>query len=326
MKNLKRLAILMCLALPSLSKAQDYSGVKYGPETRQFLDIYIAPSNCSTPVYIWSHGNGESTEDINTYIIDTLTAMGISVISWESLTAVFDSAGLVTAWDDANLMYTWLKANASTYNIDTTNLIIGGASRGTVVSWKIAHSADPNIRGLYLKNAVPEGAWSLPTVWTPLDDITVNSPPIFMAYQFPDTINGGHSPQYGMRVQAVYDSLGIGHRDSLVHSIWSSADRNVYQYLPDFALSIIDACSTVGVDAAQSDFEQIDVYPNPFSEQFNISGLSGNEQFTVLDGVGQILMYRVKYDQIDVRSLNAGIYFLSIETEYYKKNIRLIKK
>jgi len=250
MKKLKFLLMLFVLTLSTGTSllAQPDTTIFYGPESRQYLDIYMAPSDCPTPVYIWAHGNGQSTQDIDTYIPDTLNAMGISVISWESLTAVFDSADLVTAWDDANVMYAWLKANASAYNIDTSNLILGGSSRGSVVSWKLAHSADPNVQGLYFRNAVPISAWSLPTVWTPLDDITVNSPPIFMAYPFSDTTSNNHSPVYGMRVQAAYDSLGIGDRDSLVHSIRYSVDRNAYKYLPDFALSVIEICTISAVD------------------------------------------------------------------------------
>ena len=250
MKKLKFLLMLLVLTLSTGTSllAQPDTTVFYGSESRQYLDIYLAPSDCPTPVYIWSHGNTQNTLDIPTYIIDTLTALGISVISWESLTVVNGPNQLETAWEDADLMYAWLEENASAFNIDTSNLILGGSSRGTVVSWILAHSAYPNVRGLYFRNAVPISAWSYPDIWTPIDEITVNSPPIFMAYPLPDTTSNNHSPIYGMRVQAAYDSLGIGNRAFLEYNINASADPNAYKYLPDFALSVIEICpeSAVG--------------------------------------------------------------------------------
>ena len=113
--------------------SQDYSNVSYGPETRQFLDIYIAPSLCPTPVYFDAHGNGGTTNMPNS-IIDSLKNNGISIVAWESLTSVNTPSEVQTGWDDAQLMLDWVKANANTYNFDTTNLIIGGSSRGSVIS------------------------------------------------------------------------------------------------------------------------------------------------------------------------------------------------
>ena len=118
--------ILSSVLFPCVIGAQDYAKVKYGPEDRQFVDIYIAPSNCPTPVYFDAHGNGGNTNMPNS-IVDALNANGISIVAWESLTSVGTPEEVQTGWDDTALMFDWVKANADTYNFDTTNLIIGGS-------------------------------------------------------------------------------------------------------------------------------------------------------------------------------------------------------
>ena len=61
MKFLECIVLLSITLITSNLKAQDYTGVSYGTEPRQFLDIYIAPSNCPTPVYFNAHPNGGTT-------------------------------------------------------------------------------------------------------------------------------------------------------------------------------------------------------------------------------------------------------------------------
>ncbi len=265
-------------------------------------------------------------------ITDSLTKNGISVVSWESLTTISTAADIQTGWNDAELMLAWVKANAGTYNFDTTNFIIGGSSRGTILSWKEAHRADPDIKGLYMYNALPSNAWGDSTLWYPPNDVSTDSPPIFFVYNrepgsATDPIDPDiHDPNNGIAIQNRYDELGIGDRDTLIHSIGDSSNTDRYQYLQEFVLSVIDPCSTVGIATEQTDSKQMDVFPNPFSDQLHFAGMHGNEQVTLQNGVGQVLAYRVRPDQIEIHHLNSGVYFLSIESDAYKKTIRLIKK
>jgi len=84
--------------------AQDFEGVPYGPASRQFLDLYIAPSSVPTPIYFDAHGNGGTTNIPNS-IINDLKAVGISTVAWESLTSVNTPDQVQTGWDDAELMF-----------------------------------------------------------------------------------------------------------------------------------------------------------------------------------------------------------------------------
>lgn len=331
MKKLRSIAFLTLLTFSSLfSQAQDFDSVPYGTEARQFVDIYIAPSTCPTPVYFDAHFNGGTTA-MPASITNSLTSNGISVVSWESLTTIASPADIQTGWDDAALMFAWVKANAATYNFDTTNFIIGGSSRGTILSWKEAHKVDPDIKGLYMYNALPS-VFSDSAIWYPPNDVTADSPPIFFVYArepgcSTDPVDPDiHDPDNGIIIQNTYDALGIGDRDTLIHSLSDSANSDRYQYLLDFANSVLTPCWTVGIDAEEAVSNRIGVYPNPFDQEITITGLNGNEQFVLQTITGQVLMRGSAVSQMDVGNLNPGIYLLSIEAEGYVETVRLIKR
>ncbi|MEM1260666.1 MAG: hypothetical protein AAF717_22900 [Bacteroidota bacterium] len=222
-------------------------GVKYGPETQQFLDIYKAASDCPTPVYFNAHGNGGNT-DLPSTMIDDLNTEGISVISWESLTSVNTIEEVEKGWSDAELMFQWVIDNAGTYNFDVSNLIIGGSSRGSILSWIYGHVPNPNIKGLYMYNALPSSVWGMPEWWSPTDNVTSASPPIYFVYRREpgsslDPIDSDiHDPENGITIMNQYEDLGIGDRATLVHSISETDNTDRFQFLVEFALSVITTC------------------------------------------------------------------------------------
>ena len=230
-----------------LTESLVLKGVKYGADTRQFLDLYKAESSCPTPVYFDAHGNGGTTAMPST-IIDDLNALGVTVIAWESLKSVGTPDEVNTGWEDAALMFQWVINNASTYNFDTSQFIIGGSSRGSILSWKYGHSGEAKIKGLYMYNALPSTSWAFPDWWYPPSDVTSISPPIYFVYKrepgsSTDPINPDtHDPNNGIIITDTYDSLGIGDKTTLVHSIGSTNNTDKYQFLVDFTLSLIDTC------------------------------------------------------------------------------------
>ncbi|MEO0627700.1 MAG: hypothetical protein AAFY91_11980 [Bacteroidota bacterium] len=259
MKILIQIAILSLVAISCNSSDNDNimpatltgelveKGVSYGPESRQFVDIYKAESDCPTPVYFDAHANGGNT-NMPSAIIEDLNALGISVVAWESLTSVGTPEEVGTGWSDAELMFQWVIDNAETYNFDVSNFVIGGSSRGSILSWKYGHNGTPNIKGLYMYNALPEGVWGHPEWWLPTDEVTTNSPPVFFVYRRepgssenisdPDI----HDPENGLVIVDRYTSLGIGDRATLVHSIGETNNTDRYQFLVDFAVSVLDLC------------------------------------------------------------------------------------
>lgn len=300
----------------------DYAGVTYGSESRQFLDIYLAPSDSPTPVYINAHANGGTT-DMPDDIVNDLKAAGISTVSWESLRSVGTPEQVDTAWNDADLMYAWLKANAEIYNFDTTNFIVGGSSRGSVVSWKIAHSGDPAIKGIYMYNALPDKVWTFQDWWTPTEDITVLSPPIFLVYRYEPGHPDSHDAENGIIITNKYDSLGIGDRDTLVHSITYTDNNDRFQFLVEFALSVIGQGPVLSLDSNKT--LDLKVFPNPFRDKFEVSGLKGNEYFVLTTLTGAIKQEGYKLDSFKLDELNTGMYFLTIQSRDGQQILRLLK-
>lgn len=209
-----------------------HTNISYGPESRQWLNIYQAPSRVPTPVYIWAHANNHSASDTREFV-DYLKAEGISTISWESLPRMRDPGAAEIIWSDAKVMLKWVKENAKDYNLDAGNIIIGGHSRGTAASWQLAHSLDPAIKGIYYIDAV------LPIDNTLIhNEIKAESPPIMVTYwSTPENPQDNiHDPKYGLAVEARYKELGIGKKARIIHSI---PYETLYDYIVDFCKSVL---------------------------------------------------------------------------------------
>ncbi len=230
----------------SPNEALVVKGVPYGSESRQFVDIYKPASECPTPIYFDAHGNGGNT-DMPDAIIQDLNAAGIAVIAWESLTSVNTPEEVETGWSDAELMFQWVIENAETYNFDVSNMVIGGSSRGSILSWKYGHAPNPSVKGLYMYNALPSSVWTLPDWWYAPDEVNVDSPPVFFVYKrepgsdTDPTDPDIHDPENGFTILEKYESLDIGDRAELVHSIGETDNTDRYQFLMDFALSVLDS-------------------------------------------------------------------------------------
>ena len=322
----------LCLLLPLLflgpfsTIAQDFPGVPYGPEPRQFMDIYLAPSDCPTPVYFDAHGNGGTTT-MPSAIVNDLLAAGISIVAWESFPSITTPTEVETGWEDAELMFAWVKANAATYNFDTTQFIVGGSSRGSILSWKYGHSTDPSVLGLYMYNALPDGVWVDSTWWYAPNEVTVDSPPLFFVYRWePGVVDDSHDPENGFIIMDTYDALGIGDRDTMIHSIQYTDNNDRYQFLVEFAESLIEPCQIVSTSAAEYAEPAYTAFPNPFQEQIFIAGLKGEEYFVLRTANGAILQETTDVEALGLSALPGGMYFLSIRMSNSSSVLRLIKK
>ena len=326
----KLLLAIITVQILSLQKvlAQDHAKVSYGPEDRQYLDIYIAPSETPTPVYFDAHGNGGNT-NMPSSIVGALQAIGVSIVAWESLTAVGTPNEVETGWADADLMFEWVKENASTYNFDTTKLIIGGSSRGSILSWKYGHRPNPNVKGLYMYNALPDRIWSNADWWLPTEEVNAASPPIFFVYKrepgsSDDLVDpDGHDPENALTIMSKYDELGIERRDTLVHSIGATSNTDKYQFLVDFILRVLDAETVLNQD--QKIVQSIAAFPNPFRDQITISGLS-EEQHCVLRSLNGKMVSEGRVESINWQKLQVGVYLLSITGKSGQEIIKLKKE
>lgn len=89
--------------------------------------------------------------------------------------------------------------------------------------------------------------------------------------------------------------------------------------IPSSSLSdtILTYCTSVGINELQST-QQINVYPNPSSGQFNFSGLEKENKIEVFDMAGKIIYQSIAtsdFETINISEKAKGIYFYRITKE-----------
>lgn len=209
---------------------------EYASGENNWMNIYL-PSDVSAgpfPVVLWAHPNSDgkvlpSADDIPLPLVRNLASAGIAVVSWESVPQVKTDMDVEICGKDLERVYRWLGRNAEKYGLDMNNVFLSGASRGTVVSWKFINEFPEKIRGAYLVQALPKGAWDNPS-HTPLDYISSVSPVIFLGYREGMDTSDGHSPKYGQRIADKYKECGIGDRVTLECMM----GRNLYSKIVGF--------------------------------------------------------------------------------------------
>jgi predicted esterase len=227
---------LLTGALFGQVKTPTHPHVSYGPEDRQWLNLYLPSGSEPAPVFIYAHHNGSTADDVKSSWANPTLAEGTAIVSWESIAKVQGLSDFQICAADAKVMFAWVKENAATYNFDIDKVFIGGQSRGSFVSWELAHSQDASIVGIYMGQALPGRSFNERL----LEPITKNAPPIFLAYRKePGVVGDIHDPEHGLRVVEKYKKLGIGDRAELVHSLNDTNNNQVMQFLPKFVRSVV---------------------------------------------------------------------------------------
>ncbi|MDA7675564.1 hypothetical protein N8562_00720 [bacterium] len=233
------IGLLTLILLPAVLVAQvktpTHPHVSYGAEDRQWLNLYLPSSDKPAPVFIYAHHNGSTADDVKSSWANPALDEGIAIVSWESIAKVQGLSDFKKCAEDANMMFAWVKQNATTYNFDVDKIIIGGQSRGSFVSWGLAHSQDASIIGIYMGQALPGKSFNERL----LEPITKNAPPIFLAYRKePGVVGDNHDPAHGLKIVKRYQELGIGDSAKLVHSLNDTQDNQVMQFLPEFVRTL----------------------------------------------------------------------------------------
>lgn len=207
-----------------------YPHLKYDAGENNWLNLYQAVSPAPTPVVIWAHANGRSpsANDFPDDVWQQLKAAGISLISWESVPQIVSANDVTTCEKDFLNILQWVKENASKYNLDTSNVIISGRSRGSIVSFAGINKSPMGIKGAYFVQALPNGGWKLKDF---REDISVYSPNMVLAYADSPETTDGHTPKNGMKIKERYDSLGIGNKIKVYDTLGMDS---LYKYLVDF--------------------------------------------------------------------------------------------
>jgi hypothetical protein len=232
---------------PENPQLWDYKNISYGDEERQWLNIHLAESASPTPVYLFAHGNGGTANGMSLGQLNAIVSAGYTTVSWESIATIGADQDTAIAWDDAQLMFDWVRANAATYNLDPDYIVVGGRSRGSIVSWPLFHSGHPAIKGGYFYNALPQGTWVNTDIWSPVDNITNDSPLTYFAFGPDREDDDGHNPIYADPVLEKYEELGIETRITVTEGMWDlfydangqwANDAQIMEYFPTFVATL----------------------------------------------------------------------------------------
>ncbi|WP_163931493.1 alpha/beta hydrolase [Paraferrimonas sp. SM1919] len=289
-----------------LNEQWDYTGIVYGADdpNRQWLNIHMPYDQSKpAPIYLFAHSNGSTANDMSEKQLDTIAQSGYAAVSWESFENIGTPEQVTIGAADAQLAFDWIRANAAAYNLDPNHIVIGGRSRGSIVSWRLAHSNHPSIQGIYMYNALPEPAWENIDTWDPVNDVTVNSPMTYLVYgpDFDDDDN--HNPVYVDPVIVKYQELGID--DNIVRYVdmwgdfkdekhnWTN-DGEIMHYFAEFVASldpsepqdlVVDRTTEqiALVESRVLNFNNDSFELNFYRNQAYSCGLSGNYTFMVME-------------------------------------------
>jgi len=230
----------------------DHTKIVYGNDdpNRQWLNIHLAyDQNKPAPIYVFAHGNGGTAYGMSEKELHTIATAGYAAISWESIPNIGNPEDAAIGVADAEVMFDWVRANADNYNLDPNHIVVGGRSRGSIISWQLAHSNHPAIKGIYMYNALPQSTWQNVDVWNPVDEITINSPITYLVYGPDFDDDDGHNPVYVNPVIEMYDELGISDKITRYVDMWGdfkggsnsgnwTNDGEIMHYFPEFAAKV----------------------------------------------------------------------------------------
>ncbi len=221
---------------------------QYGTEDRQWLLHYPSSNGEPSPVYFYAHARGNNPRQAEKFV-DDLLSCGVSVISWNSIRDIQTLDQVRKSWEDAETAFQWVINNADELGLNPRYVVIGGTSRGSVISWPLAHSGHPAIRGICMQEALPIKAWQLPNVWLPTENVNKHSPPMQLTYfrvpgvsDLPERHRAfdNHDPKFGQRIADRYAQEGIRERAEVVHSL-SKRKRPysaIWQGIGEFVLGL----------------------------------------------------------------------------------------
>lgn len=124
-----------------------HANVPYGPNPRHVMDLYLAPSDGPTPVFVFFHGGGFRAGDkrgFDPQLLDGLLRAGISMAAVNYRRSRTDA--YPAAMEDGARAVQFLRQNAAQWNLDPDRIAAGGGSAGGAISlWIALHDdrADP---------------------------------------------------------------------------------------------------------------------------------------------------------------------------------------
>ncbi len=287
------------------------------PDSSSALDITVKASHDMKAAIRWfKHsaidGDNPYNIDPNMMFIGGYSAGSVTAL----LTGVFDE-------EDSNLPFIQdlLESNGgfhgSTGNLDY--IVYGEDVRGIV-----------NYSG-----AVYDTAWidkDDPTIWSYHGTADETVP-----YGFDDVVVLGQPivPLHGSGSIHAHLENNI-QVPNFLYSVEGGGHVDIY-FLPNYELERLEAtaatdtlialeiCGTL-VNNKETQYEEINSFPNPVQSTFYLNGISSDSKVTILSITGQLMAQEAYNDGMNVSSLTQGIYMYIVEDEEKKYVGRFIKQ
>ncbi|WP_338099004.1 alpha/beta hydrolase [Methanolapillus africanus] len=151
------LAVLLLMS--GTNNPATYSDVKYGPDSRNTLDIYLPDSaenmTADVPAFLYIHGGGWSTgskEDGKGYA-EGLNSNGYAVISI-NYRYLSDDVDCYDILDDIDLVMKFIDENGADYHIRTDKIAVGGDSAGGHLAMLYAYSRESPVPVAFVMSGV----------------------------------------------------------------------------------------------------------------------------------------------------------------------------
>ena len=109
--------------------------VSYGPHERNVLDVYKAPSDSPSPIFLWIHGGGFYFGDKSQRgprLVPLLFEHGISLVTTNyrfSQHAIYPAS-----YHDCRRALQFVRYHASSWGMDPGRIAVGGLSAGAGMS------------------------------------------------------------------------------------------------------------------------------------------------------------------------------------------------
>ncbi len=163
--------------------APTHRDVKYGPDERNVMDVWLAKSDKPTPVLVSIHGGGfrAGNKGVERGVLDQCLQSGISVVA---ITYRFSGTAIAPAQHlDSARAIQFIRHNAKAWNIDPARFAATGGSAGAGISlWLGFHDdlADPDNDDPILRQSTRLSSMSVYNAQTSYD-------PRFIRDLFPGT-------------------------------------------------------------------------------------------------------------------------------------------